>query len=271
MNPNFPKIFFSDLDGTLLTDENKLISPATYEAIRKFVAAGNYFCICTGRPEASALDVQERLGLNLGEKNYVVAYNGGVILESPSGKAVYRNGLEKPLVSKIFALAREYDVYCHTYQGKYILAPFAGDSLAYYTRPVNMPYIINEDPASLLNGPVGKVICVELYDHEKQERFREAVETKFAGKVSVSYSNSYYLEIVPAGINKGTAVTALASYLGIPVENTIGAGDERNDLELLKGAGLGIAMANAVPQVKEAADVITEDDNNHDGLVPYLN
>ena len=84
------------------------------------------------------------------------------------------------------------------------------------------------------------------------------------------YSNPNYLEIFMKEAGKGSAVVRLSRYLNIPIENTIAAGDEQNDISMIEEAGLGIAMINAGDIVKKSADVITVYDNNNDGLAEFI-
>ena len=102
------------------------------------------------------------------------------------------------------------------------------------------------------------------------ERFRKEALEIAPDKLSVMYSNAFYLEIFPKEAGKGSAVIRLCDYLGIPVKDSIAAGDEQNDISMIKAAGTGIAMLNATNAVKESADVITEADNDHDGLAPFI-
>ena len=116
----------------------------------------------------------------------------------------------------------------------------------------------------------GKIICIELYDHDKQERFRTAVQERFGDIIDTMYSSPVYLELIPKGYGKGTAVKELSKLLDVPIERTIAAGDAENDNSMLIAAGLGIAMCNGSESTKASADVITTLDNNHDGLVEFF-
>ncbi len=89
-------------------------------------------------------------------------------------------------------------------------------------------------------------------------------------KLTLLYSNPYYMEIFPSEAGKGSAVKRLADILGIPVENTYAAGDEQNDISMIEAAGCGIAMANATEAVNTIADVLTTLDNNTDGLAEFI-
>ena len=97
-----------------------------------------------------------------------------------------------------------------------------------------------------------------------------AAEDAFGDRLKLMYSNPYYLELIPKQSGKGEAMIRLCEHLGIPVRNSIAAGDGDNDISMIQAAGLGIAMINAPDSVKSAADVITEYDNDHDGLAEYL-
>ncbi|MCR5213392.1 MAG: Cof-type HAD-IIB family hydrolase [Eubacterium sp.] len=262
------RLFISDLDGTLLTSEKK-ISHLTMEALRNFTSRGNHFAICTGRDICSARSVYDGLGLDF-PGSYVIAYNGGLIYDVDNDKVIYRIGLDKGLVREIFDLAREYDIHVHTYNDDNILAREDNDCLKFYRRVIKTPPIVSDDIFPYLTVPPCKVICIELKDHAKQESFRLAAEKRFAGRVELMYSNEYYLELIPTGSGKGNALLRLCDILQIPREFAIASGDGDNDISMLEAAGLGIAMINAPDSVKCRADVVTDKDNNHDGLAPFL-
>lgn len=267
MNKN-PYIFLSDLDGTLLTTE-KRISPRTMEVLNRFVEAGNTFAICTGRDINSARSVYEGLDLHL-KGSYVVAYNGGQIYDVDHQCTIHREGIAPEMIREIFRLAREHEIHVHTYNDNFILTPQYNECMDFYRRVIKTPVIVADSIEPFINVPPCKVICIELHDHEKQERFRIAAENAFGDTLSLMYSNEYYLELIPKDSGKGSALVKLRDLLGIKREHTIAAGDADNDISMIREAGIGIAMINAADTVKAAADVITVTDNDHDGLAPIL-
>ena len=103
------KIFFSDIDGTLLTSDKK-VTPKTREALSNFVEAGNSFAICTGRDITSSLSVYRSLGLDI-KGAYVVAYNGGLIYDIDNSKVIYREGIPIDRVRELLDMAKEYGVH----------------------------------------------------------------------------------------------------------------------------------------------------------------
>ena len=262
------KIFFFDLDGTLLNKE-KIITPATMEALRRFTEAGNHFCINTGRAIDSARAVYNGLGLDF-KGSYLCGSNGTEIFSVDDEKYVYKTGIRLELVPKIMDLAAEYDMHCHTYNETHIVSRWNGECMDYYRRVIKTPLIVADDVMQYIVTPPSKMIAIELHDHEKQERFRMALQEMVGNELTLLYSNPYYMEIFPSIAGKGSAVKRLADYLGIPVENTLAAGDEQNDLSMIEAAGCGIAMINGTDVVKASADVVTKEDNNHDGLAEFI-
>ncbi len=262
------KIFFFDLDGTLLNREKRITSE-TMEALHKFSEAGNYFCINTGRAIDSAKAVYDELELNL-RGSFLCGSNGTQIYSVDEGRYLFKTGIELSLVPKILDLAAEYGMHCHTYNEDHIVSRWNGEAMEYYRRVIKTPLIVTDNELEYLSEPPSKMIAIELYDHDKQERFRLALQEMVGDKLTLLYSNRYYMEIFPSEAGKGSAVRRLADILGVDIKNTLAAGDEQNDISMIEAAGLGIAMANATDLVKASADVVTTRDNDHDGLAEFI-
>lgn len=261
-------IFFSDLDGTLLND-NKEITPRTKKAIDAFVAAGNRFVISTGRPLQSAIDTQERLGLKY-PGSYVSAYNGAVIYDSTAGKTLYETGIATDLIPQALEIADACHVHIQAYQNRYIISRTYNAHLQYYTDHIPMPVIIAGDMLSELPSPPWKLLAIDLDDHSHLEAFHEMLAAQLGQYMRPVFSGPHYVDVFPVDAGKGKSLIQLCRLLSVPVENSLAAGDEENDIVMLEAAGCGICMCNGKDEVKRAADVITKTDNNHDGLVPFL-
>ncbi len=262
------KIFFFDLDGTLLNREKK-ITKRTMDALKKFTEAGNHFCINTGRAIDSAKAVYYGLGFDF-KGSFLCGSNGTEIYSIDEEKYVFKTGLELELVPKILDLADEYGVHCHTYNEDHIVSRHNGECMEYYRRVIKTPLIVTDNVMDYITNPPSKMIAIELHDHDKQERFRKALAEMVGDKLTLLYSNPYYMEIFPSEAGKGSAVKRLANILGINVANTYAAGDEQNDISMIEAAGCGIAMINGTDIVKASADVITTEDNDHDGLAQFI-
>ncbi|SNU08545.1 hypothetical protein SAMN06297422_11849 [Lachnospiraceae bacterium] len=265
---NNQKLFLTDLDGTILNDQ-KIITPETISALTEFVSAGNVFAICTGRDINSARSVYDGLGVKL-PGSFVIAFNGGQIYDVDNKKTVYRTGIDVKMGLEILKLARDRGIHVHTYNDDFILTVDYNECVEYYRKVIKTPVIVCDDIGRFMDKPLCKMICIELHDHEKQEDFRREIERLYGDSLELMYSNEYYLELIPKGSGKGSALRWLADYLEIKPGNTMAAGDADNDSSMVSAAGLGIAMINGDDKIKLAADVITEKDNNNDGLAPYI-
>lgn len=263
-----PMIFITDLDGTLLNTDKK-ITPATMEALEKWTAAGNKLVLSSGRAIDSVKDIKDSFGLNF-PGMYLVGCNGGEIYDCGSDKIISRIPLTMEQVSLAAKTAREQGVYCQTYTDTHIISPSDSEELHFYKRAIHSPVIISEDITAALDKEPCKCIAIEIHNREKLEHFRQVLLPLTKGELNLLYSSDKYLEIFPASSGKETALPKLCGLLNIPLENTIAAGDESNDIAMIKAAGIGIAMLNAKEEVKEEADLITKSDNNNDGLAPIL-
>lgn len=261
-------IFFSDLDGTLLTRE-KRISEKTKKALDEFVAKGNHFAVCTGRGLDNVLDVSRSLAIDY-PGSFLICYNGAEIYDYDKKEVIFRIGIPLEMIPGIFKTASDFNVHAHTYTTDSLVTPDEGEEMRFYNRVIKRPLIVTDDVVGHLPEDPCKVIAIELHDPDKLERFRLSIMEKYGDRLSTVYSNPYYLEIFMKEAGKGSAVRRLSEYLNIPIANTIAAGDEQNDISMIEEAGLGIAMLNSNESVKRSADVVTVYDNDHDGLAEFL-
>lgn len=259
------KILFTDLDGTLLNDE-KMISSRTREVLEAWSKAGHKLVLCSGRDINSVKSVKEYLQLDF-PGMYLIGYNGGQIYDCDAGKTIYKVLLTVPQIAHIMEEAEKFGLHCHTYTDTNIISPREDKELSYYQRVIKTPAIISRDVTHMLEEGACKCIVIELEEHEKQEAFRKSLLpwAKEEG-ISLVYSNPYYLELFSAVSGKGAAVVKLCEILKSSVWLSVAAGDAQNDLSMIEAAGTGIAMKNGCEEVKAAATMVTEQDNNHDGL-----
>lgn len=268
---NRSKILFTDLDDTLLNKE-KQVTPENRRAIHQAIDRGHRVVLCTGRPLLSVRPLIQDLELTQ-PGSYAVAYNGGEIYDCHSQEVIYRKSLPLSYVRYIFQKAHQYDLACQTYSDTHLLTARPYPATDAYLSKTAMPYkIIPDLPDSLKEEP-SKVLVVGrpgLEDAKQLHAYHQDIQKWARDKISIFYSSSIYLEHVPFGISKGFAIQWLCSYLDIPLENTVAAGDEQNDIPMLQTAKIGAAMANAVPECKACADYITEQDCEHSGLAEII-
>lgn len=262
------KILFTDLDGTLLSDD-KTISEKNKEAVKAALKAGHYVTVATGRAVESARHVVRKLGLTL-PGCYVIAYNGAVIYDSASDRILTEKKVPMQYVQHLIEKADEAGIYIQAYSNREVLTREHTKELDYYCRRTGMPYKLVPNLLDALIEETNKVLLIELNDKGKLERFQKENMNWSKDKLMSFFSCDEYLEYCPVDTTKGSAISYLCNFLNIPIKNTFAVGDERNDISMLEAAYLGIAMKNAKEEVKSAADAITENDNNHDAIAEII-
>ena len=200
----------------------------------------------------------------------MVGYNGAEIYDYDQKKYVFRTTVPLEDVPVIFETAREAGVHIQTYQDRYIVAERYSEEMTYYRSIIHSPVIITDHIMDEVKEPPCKLLAIELKDREKNIRLKQALEERFGDHLHLMFSNPWYLEIIPEDASKGNALEKIREYLGMRREETMAAGDEENDIPMIRAAGLGIAMKNGTDAAKKSADAVTEEDNDHDGLVPFL-
>lgn len=263
------KILFTDLDGTLLTDD-KQISAYTKDVLDQWTAAGHKLVLCSGRDLNSVKDVKRDLNLNY-PGMYLIGYNGGQIYDCDQKKTLYKVTLTLPQLAHIIEEAKKFGIHYQTYTDSHIIAPCDSAALRRYQKVIKTPVIFHEDIMAEMKTEPCKCLAIELDDLKRLEALRLSL-LPYAEKENISmvYSNPYYLEMFPAISGKGASVKKLCQILNINPCFSVAAGDAQNDLSMIEAAGMGIAMKNGCEEVKAAATMITDFDNNEDGLAKAL-
>lgn len=262
------KILFTDLDGTLL-DDKKQISERTKKALYKLNEQGHVLVFTTGRPLGSVLEARTALDLCFPD-SYIIAYNGSLIWHCDSSTPVIEHTIRMDDVRSILAETHALDIHCHTYENDTILFERDRTELSYYRTHIHLPARVVSDIPSALSREPYKLISIRLEDHALLEELKKRVLAKLSARITAVFSNEHYLEFYPIESGKGNAVKDLCKALSIPLSDAAAIGDEANDISMIDAAGLGCAIANAKPSVKEHADFITANDNNHDGICDLL-
>lgn len=260
------KIFFSDLDGTLLNNQ-KEITELTYKAVMEWMDNGNILTLSSGRPLDSIREVVE-LNKLMHENLYTIAFNGAVIYHPLTGKKLTSKTLSLEDMEIISRIASENNIYCHAYDDTHILTARESEELFFYKRTVHIPHTVVPDfPKGLT--PSYKILCISIGGRDKLTELSKKL-TNELDSITCVLSNDNLLEVFSSAAGKGVAVKELCDLLSVDIKDSLAAGDEQNDISMIKAAGIGIAMLNGRDSVKENADVITASDNNNDGLLPFF-
>ena len=229
-------LIMSDYDGTLSTREGR-ISAKNREAIEYFEREGGIFCISSGRQPNYIADLGKQVPLN----GWCIAINGTVIC-TPDGKesifkAPFKREIMVDFIKKVCKNCPERD----------------------HIRVVELektqhilPFEDEDKIIASMSGPFYKFLCVTPAEHS--DEYLQKIGA-LAGKdfyVSRSWING--IEIQPSGTTKGDAIARLKELYGGKIHTVIAVGDYENDIEMIKKADIGYAVANAVPAVKAVAD-----------------
>jgi Cof subfamily protein (haloacid dehalogenase superfamily) len=255
------KLIAIDLDMTLL-DRNKNISYRNKKAIELAKEKGVKIVLCSGRILKGVMYFAKVLGLH---DQVVVACNGAIVRDLKKNKDIYYVGLENEKSLEIARICKENDIYYHYYfQDTMIARRLDYSSKFYYEKNKELPKeeridIIIDDSEQTLKSCgdlITKFVIIDK-DVEKVDRVREIIEKRLLG-VETTKSDTNILEVMKEGVNKKRALEFVCSYLGIDPKEIMAIGDNENDLQMIEFAGLGVAMENAIEELKKIADFVTQ-------------
>lgn len=258
------KLIALDLDDTLLTTQ-KTISEHNKMAIRKALDRGIKVVLCSGRTHNAVIKFAKELNI-YGENQYMIT-NGGAIIENMNGKIIYQEMMSNEFYREFVDFVKEHKLHYNVVDNQGNTYTSSDSWLDKYTimqafENANGLYL--KDPDDLTsNFEIVKAIING--DAAELDSISDMVHTRFDQQYFVVRTGVGFLEIFPKHVNKGTAIQALVKKLKINLSDVIAMGDRDNDLPMLKIVGKGIAMGNALPEVKSAADFVTTD-NNHSGV-----
>lgn len=250
-------VLISDFDGTLI-DAQGVISQQNIEAIKNFVEGGGLFCGATGR-------TQSNLGSHLDGLPVVapwILYNGAAIYDFEKNRFLFTEPLNRemlrPLVRSIMETFENINTQVFT------------ERMLYLVNPNGQPDVLLEAEGQ----PHEKRAMEEIKEPWLKMLFRggkeelKAIEAILEAQLDKSqfryfYSGDAYLEVTEANVSKGRGLQALRTILRERTKCILAIGDYYNDVEMLKWADVGAAPANAPEDIRELADVVTKDHNDH--------
>ncbi|MFI3318537.1 MAG: Cof-type HAD-IIB family hydrolase [Rikenellaceae bacterium] len=260
------KIIVLDLDGTL-TNSQKELSERNRTTLIALQERGIKLALASGRPTYGIMPLAEALELKR-YGGYILAYNGGVIIDCASGKEIYANTLPMELIEPLYRGAKEGGAVLLSYEGEFIITEVEDDKYVAIEAHLNkMATLKVENLMERITKPVPK--CLAVGEPEKILALEASLKGAIGERMGIYRSEPFFLELVPNGIDKAFSLGKLSEHSGIKQEEMIAFGDGFNDLTMIEYAGHGVAMANAQAIVKERADALALS-NDEDGVAIYL-
>ncbi|MBC1320710.1 HAD family phosphatase [Listeria welshimeri] len=266
-----------DIDGTLLNDDKK-ISPETKKALITAQQNGVKLILASGRPTtgmhlyAEQLEMEKYHGL-------LVSYNGAKVVDCQTKEELFNQTLTISEGKAVLEHMKQFEVkvmidkddymYVNNVYDCYI--PYKGEEIniiQYESRGGNFKLCEKEDLAAFLDYRINKILTAG--DPDYMQKNYQAMMAPFKNTLNCVFTADFYFEFTAKNIDKAKALDTVLTPMGIHPENIIAFGDGHNDITMVKYAGTGIAMDNAVPELKAVANSITLS-NNKDGIAHVLN
>lgn len=277
-----------DLDGTML-NQYGLVTQRTKEAIKNAQESGIEVVIASGRPTDSVKTIAQEINSN----KYFISGNGAIIYDITNDEIIYENTLKKQKVLDIIKICEENSIYYNIYTEKEILAKSLQCNVLYYYKEnlnkdeKNKTQInIVENIYNYISNRDEKVVKITICDNHQvifNSIMRKLKEISEIEVLEVSHMSRkiikqgtedvpieyFYTEISAKNVDKWNAIEFLKEKMRIEKNEIIAIGDNMNDKTMIENAGLGIAMGESTPVIKEIADVVT-DTNCNDGVAKVL-
>lgn len=253
------KLIAVDFDDTILTSD-KRITKTSKKYLMDLKSKGYYIVGVTGRNLNSVLDIGESEIFN-----YYVLNNGSDLydIDNNSIENIYSidRRIVDDIVTKYLPMARRIDC-CSTSNYLY----FADNETV-----TNKSFIIKINSLNEINESISRmnIFMKDINDIDKLKSLINSIKDIDCFIMQDSTNDNRWLVVMPKGVNKSSALSVLCNRLNMTLEDVIFFGDGLNDIELMQNSGFGVAMGNALDEVKEVADDITIT-NDEDGVIKYL-
>jgi hypothetical protein len=259
------KMVAFDMDGTLLNPHHQL-SERTIAAVKMIARKGIIVLLATARMASAVKNHLEKLGT----PGLIVAHNGALVKDVKTGQIYHHQTISKDVVAALLNLLAGQETIIHFNCDDHIYLTTPNPDSDRYSQElqVALKYIssleqLEETPTSIL--------VIDTKD--ALEHLLTQVSAQLPGKVDCILvpwqGNIWRMQFLPPNTSKGQGVLQVAKRLGIEPEAIISFGDNYNDMEMIQNVGLGIAMGNAVPELKQVADFVTLS-NREDGVALAL-
>lgn len=255
------KMLATDLDDSLLNDRFE-ITAADRDAIVRAVKAGVKVVLATGRMFRSALPYALELGLD----TPLITYQGAFVKFPGNGKVLRNRPVPFELALELLEIAKAGGIHANIYiDDNLFVEKITTESRIYQEISGVEPVVAGDLTVYLKEERRDPTKVLMVSSREKIKSLWGELVNYFGEKMYITSSKPIFLECMHPQSNKGRALEAVAGHYGISSKEIIAVGDSYNDLEMLRFAGLGVAVANAREEVKKSAGFVTL--SNNDGGV----
>jgi Cof subfamily protein (haloacid dehalogenase superfamily) len=258
-----------DLDGTLLDSEHKL-SEKNREILRKIANQGIKIIIASGRMSETILPVCRELEIPCS----IIAYNGAKLFDFQDGKIATLNSvtISDETIKEVYLMCREKGIFLNVYAHNKLYGYHPQGDIQFgdfYAAQTGSKYVFcTQEIEKLPQEDITKLLTVT--PHEQRESLFDELFSDFSRHCTLAKSQPEYLEFIPRGVTKATALKKWCELKKISPSHVFAMGDAENDLEMLQSAGQAVATANATPGLKKLFPNISEWTNDEDAVCREL-
>lgn len=259
------KLIAIDLDGTLLHTD-KTISAENLAAIDYARSKGIKVVICTGRPYLAMIDFVEQIGFDE-EDEYLIVFNGGQVRKANTGEIIINDTVDTQDLKRWYKETERLSLPLNPIDNEWVYDPpyYPAENDSTYDTPAPRKTIDFREFAEGHNFNKFVICTTEEILNAKQVSMDPELFTDY----QVVLSHPHQLEVGKKDVNKGNALKQLGDILNIKLEEMMTIGDQNNDQTMIDMAGIGVAMGNAVEEIQQSADYVT-DTNDNDGVAKAI-
>ncbi|MEP7228600.1 MAG: Cof-type HAD-IIB family hydrolase [Ginsengibacter sp.] len=256
------KAVFIDVDGTLIKKDHS-ISAATYDVIQKLKEKNILVILVSARPLSGIIPIAKKVNL---ADNPIASLNGAYI--ACDGEIIFNSVIDIEAVTKVYDQLQKYDATIIYYQQENWFSELENAGTAHEQKITHIPVTIQPFDAIIAlweKNKTGPNKILVIASEKATNEIQHVMKQKFINELSIATSKPTYLDVMNKQASKLNAIRLLMQKYNIQQHETIAIGDNFNDKEMIEFAGCGVAMGNAPVAVKEAANYVT-DTNNNDGV-----
>ncbi|MGE5404405.1 MAG: HAD family hydrolase [Candidatus Saccharibacteria bacterium] len=252
------KLVALDLDDTLLTSSLE-ISPECQEVLQAVQERGVRITIATGRMFSSARPYAEGMSMDVP----LITYQGALVKTAVSEEVIYYRPVPSKPALRFIDIARNMECHYQAYFDDRLYMETLTQEGQDYANLVGSDPVIEPDLYEMIREKEPTKLIIIKYNLDFLMNLENELKQRFAGELHITRSKPFFLEALNMEATKGHALEKVAVYFGLDRSEVLAVGDSYNDIEMLDWAGIGVAVANAHPVVKEHADFITLSNDDH--------
>ncbi|MBZ2175999.1 Cof-type HAD-IIB family hydrolase [Schnuerera sp. xch1] len=257
------KLVSIDMDGTLLNDE-QFISKENIKKILQCIREEIDVVLATGRTFKSAQYYAKILNVNIP----IIAYNGALIKQSVGENTIFSSKIQMEHVKRFLKLSEKYNMYTKVYIDDILYVAEESKEARKFSKEHRIEYRVVGKLSNQINSSPYMIVIKE--SEVRLDYFINRLKSEADLPISITMSTPNSLEIMAYNISKSNSLKILSHKMNVNNNLILTIGNSLNDYHMIKDAGLGIAMKNSDKKLLERWDIVSEHDNNEDGVAHIL-